>query len=75
MIDLKDFFDVLKSSGINFFTGVPDSLLKDICGYITSNTSKKEHIIAANEGNAVGLAIGHYLSKKNQLWYIFKTQV
>jgi hypothetical protein len=35
---------------ISFFTGVPDSLLKDFCGYVADNTSKENHIIAANEG-------------------------
>ena len=64
MVDVKLFFEEIKDLGIDFFTGVPDSLLKDICAYITSNSTEKEHIIAANEGNAVGLAIGHYLAKK-----------
>lgn len=55
-------FDSLKNNGVNFFAGVPDSLLKDFCAYITDNASNKEHIIAANEGAAVALATGHYLA-------------
>ncbi|OGT06728.1 MAG: phosphonopyruvate decarboxylase [Gammaproteobacteria bacterium GWF2_41_13] len=55
-------FDCLRSNGINFFAGVPDSLLKDFCAYVTDNASNKEHIIAANEGAAVALATGHYLA-------------
>lgn len=49
--------------GGDFYTGVPDSQLKALCGYLihTYGVGKK-HIIAANEGNAVGLAAGHYLS-------------
>jgi phosphonopyruvate decarboxylase len=62
MIKSSELFDSFKNNGINFFTGVPDSLLKDICGYITDNTEAKEHIIAANEGAAVSLATGYYLA-------------
>ena len=29
MISPEKFFNLLKDNGINFFTGVPDSLLKD----------------------------------------------
>lgn len=31
-IDPKIFYESLISNDINFFTGVPDSLLKDFCG-------------------------------------------
>jgi len=61
MIDIKSFFNVLEKNGINFFTGVPDSLLKEFCSYVSLNHSNK-HIIAANEGGAIGIAIGYYLS-------------
>jgi phosphonopyruvate decarboxylase len=37
-------------------------LLKDICGYVTDNASAAHHIITANEGNAIGLAVGHYIA-------------
>ena len=43
----------LKSVEINFFTGVPDSLLKSFCAYVT-DTCGENHVIAANEGGAVG---------------------
>ena len=62
MINTKHFYDLLVNEGAGFFTGVPDSLLKDICAYITDNTSPERHIIAANEGNAVGLAAGYHLA-------------
>ena len=62
MISSKSFFNLLKDSDIDFFTGVPDSLLKDICAYITDHVDKKKHIIAANEGNAVSIASGYYLA-------------
>jgi len=62
MISPKRFFEILKSNGINFFTGVPDSLLKDFCAYVTDNVSKKDHIINSNEGAAIALASGHYIA-------------
>lgn len=47
-----------------FYTGVPDSQLKALCDYLmdTYSIDTKHHIIAANEGNAVGLAAGYYLA-------------
>ena len=62
MIDPKFFIDTLGSYGIDFFAGVPDSLLKNICAYISDNLDDRHNIIAANEGGAVGLAAGHYLA-------------
>ncbi len=54
-------FAFIRGQGIRFFTGVPDSLLKDFCAYVTDNMADEEHVITANEGNAVALAAGHYL--------------
>lgn len=62
MISPKKFYDELVGNGIDFFTGVPDSLLKDFCAYVTDNAKGKNNIIAANEGNAIALAAGHYLA-------------
>lgn len=62
MIDTSKFYKTLTTKGVNFFTGVPDSLLKDICAYISDNTPEERHIIAANEGASVGLAVGSYLA-------------
>lgn len=56
------FFDLLSQGGITFFTGVPDSLLKDFCAYIEERVPHQNHIIAANEGNAVALAAGYHLA-------------
>ena len=63
MILLKDLLNNLKKNNISFFTGVPDSILKDFCNYLTK-LPKKKHIIAVNEGSAISLGIGYYLSKK-----------
>jgi phosphonopyruvate decarboxylase len=65
MISSSDFYNSLKNKGIDFFAGVPDSLLKDFCAYLQDNAQKNRHIISANEGNAVGLALGHYLATGN----------
>jgi len=62
MINCSDFYNTLRAKGFNFFTGVPDSLLKNICAYITDNVKPNNHIIAANEGNAVALAAGYHLA-------------
>ena len=58
----KDFYNCLINNGIQFFTGVPDSLLKNLCLCIDDNLSAKNHIIAANEGNAIAIASGYHLA-------------
>ena len=62
MIRPDFFIEALREKGINCFAGVPDSLLKNICAYITDHFDAAHNIIAANEGAAVGLAAGHYLA-------------
>ena len=61
MIDTEKIYHLL-SGEIDLFTGVPDSLLKDLCAYITDHAPAGRHIIAANEGAAVAIAAGHYLA-------------
>ena len=62
MIRPEFFIEKLRENGIDCFAGVPDSLLKNICAYITDHFDAQHNIIAANEGAAVGLAAGHYLA-------------
>jgi phosphonopyruvate decarboxylase len=62
MIEPKFFFDRLAVNNTDFFAGVPDSLLKSFCAYITDNADESRHFIAANEGSAVGLAAGYHLA-------------
>ena len=62
MISPKFFIDTLHTHGIDFFAGVPDSLLKNICAYIADHVDDRHNIIAANEGAAVGLAAGYHLA-------------
>ena len=61
MIPPNSLVSTLGELGVDFFTGVPDSLLKSFCAYVT-DTCGGNHVIAANEGGAVGLAAGHYLA-------------
>lgn len=62
MISPKEFHGVLAAEGVDFVAGVPDSLLKDFCAYVDAALPPKSHIIASNEGTAIGLAAGHHLA-------------
>mgnify|MGYP001256023317 FL=1 len=59
------FFNFLKKKKIKFFTGVPDSLLKELCLCIDQKTSEENHIITANEGNAIAIASGSFLASNS----------
>ncbi len=62
MLDPAATLATFTEAGVSFWTGVPDSLLKDFCGYLTDTVVDSNHVIAANEGGAVALASGHYLA-------------
>ena len=62
MIRPEYFYDLLQKRGSDFFTGVPDSLLKNFCAYVTDTAPEDKHIIAANEGCALALAAGWHLA-------------
>lgn len=62
MLSPKFFIDALGDYGIDFFAGVPDSLLKNICAYIADHFDDRHNIITANEGGAVALAAGYHLA-------------
>lgn len=61
MLNQKQVFEILAQHGVTFFTGVPDSYLNGFCNYALANFPE-QNIIAANEGNAVGIASGHYFA-------------
>ena len=61
MLDQGGVFKALKENGVTFFTGVPDSYLNGFCNYALNNCCGR-NVIAANEGNAVGIAAGHYFA-------------
>lgn len=62
MVSPELFINTLKENGVDFFAGVPDSLLKNICAYITDHVPADHNIITANEGSAVAVGAGHYLA-------------
>lgn len=64
MITLEE----LKNQGYSFFTGVPDSLLSPLIKEIEK--SSEIHIIAPNEGLALGLAVGAELAGKKSCVYL-----
>lgn len=55
---------LFEAIGSDFYTGIPDSLLKPLCNYLIDvfGINPKHHIIAANEGNCTALAAGYYLA-------------
>lgn len=63
MLDQERVFETLRENGVTFFTGVPDSYLNGFCNYALARFPER-NIIAANEGNAVGIACGHYFATK-----------
>ena len=63
MLNQKRVFEELAKHGVTFFKGVPDSYLNGFCNYALNNCESR-NIIAANEGNAVGIASGHYFASK-----------
>jgi phosphonopyruvate decarboxylase len=64
MLDPVAFFEVLKKHDVLFYTGIPDSLLKNFIKCLDDDRSIK-NIITANEGSAVALAAGYYLNTGN----------
>lgn len=61
MIDTKNFYSALIKNSFDYFVGVPDSLLKEFC-LCVNDLSKNNHIITANEGNAVAIASGYNIA-------------
>lgn len=71
MIRPSYFYNLLVKNGTDFFAGVPDSLLKNFCAYITDTAPAEKHIISANEGSATALACGyHFATGKIPLIYM-----
>lgn len=62
MLNPKQLYTYLEEKGTAFCTGVPDSLLKHFCAFLSED---KKDTIVANEGGAIALAVGHYLGTGN----------
>lgn len=62
MIACDKIANIFKKNSLTYFTGVPDTILKDWTCYISNNEDKFTHRIAANEGAAIAHATGYYLA-------------
>ena len=60
MIDINLFVEELRKNDLNFFSGVPDSLLKNLC-FVIEKKFKSKHYVAANEGSAIAIGLGYHL--------------
>ncbi len=58
----KNFIDILVEKDLLFLTGVPCSFLKNFLSSLGSEKTQLQHIIAASEGEAVGIATGYHLA-------------
>ncbi len=58
---IEKLFDII---GSDFYTGVPDSQLRALCDFLMEKygIDSDHHMIAANEGNCLGLAAGYHLA-------------
>lgn len=61
-VDPVAFYEATKKLGVDFFTGVPDSLLAPFCATVDKLGGVTDHLIAANEGAAMCTAAGHYFA-------------
>lgn len=64
MINTLEFFHYLKQRELDFFVGVPDSLLKHLCACIQEHSDAQKNILAANEGNAIAIAAGYHIASQ-----------
>ncbi len=62
MIEPEAFLEELEKQEVDFFTGVPDSLLKEFLAVLSCRVATEKHHICANEGNAVAVAAGYHLA-------------
>ena len=62
MINAKTFINELNKVGIEFYTGVPDSLMSEFSKSLHFDFDDKNHIIATNEGSALAMCMGYNLA-------------
>lgn len=66
-MQVKDFMAALQTAGIEFYAGVPDSLLAAFCDSLAEAYGTEaggRHVVAHNEGGAVALAAGYYMATR-----------
>lgn len=61
-MDARELVDALREHGVTFYSGVPDSFLNGFCREIYGDLQTGRNVICANEGNAIAVAVGHYLA-------------
>lgn len=62
MLSPSEFIALLHELDVAFFCGVPDSLLAPFSACLADAVDARSHVVAANEGNAVGIAAGYHLA-------------
>ena len=62
MINAKTFINELNKIGIEFYTGVPDSLMSEFSKSLHFDFDNKNHVIATNEGSALAMCMGFNLA-------------
>lgn len=60
-----ELLEQLEKMNIHTIAGVPDSTLKQFCDGLQLYEGNLKHYVTANEGAAVGLAVGSYLATGN----------
>ncbi|MGN0325505.1 MAG: phosphonopyruvate decarboxylase [Lachnospiraceae bacterium] len=61
-MNAKSLLSSIEHMGIEVITGVPDSTLKQFCDGLQTYEGKLKHYVPVNEGAAIGIAVGTYLS-------------
>ena len=61
-MDSQELLEMFRQFEIELVTGVPDSLLDSFIKELDNPENSFQHLVAANEGNAVAIGIGHYLA-------------
>lgn len=62
-MEAKDLVDILESRGMEFYTGIPDSHMEQLCNYLVERFGTSgHHILPANEGSCAGIAAGYHLA-------------
>lgn len=61
-MNAKILLNSIEKMGIEVITGVPDSTLKQFCDGLQTYEGGLTHFVPANEGAAIGIAVGTYLS-------------
>jgi phosphonopyruvate decarboxylase len=62
--------DAITNSNINFATGIPCGVLKDIISVVSNESTKLMHVRVQNEPEAIGVASGAALAGKLPLVYM-----